>query len=193
MTKEINIIGAGGHSKVVEDICELNEIKILSLVENDTEFVESGDKKTPLANGIGGVKDTEIRKKVFENYKNSGFCFMTLIHPSAIVSTTAELGEGVIIFAGAIVQPGANLGVNVLINTGAQVDHDCTIGNHVHVAPGAVLSGEVEVGEGSFVGMGARVIQGIKVGKGCLIAAGAVVVKDVQDGAKVLGVPAREV
>jgi UDP-perosamine 4-acetyltransferase len=60
------------------------------------------------------------------------------------------------------------------------------------VGPGARLAGAVTVGERAHVGIGAVVIEGIRVGDGALVAAGAVVVRDVPAGARVAGVPARD-
>jgi UDP-perosamine 4-acetyltransferase len=144
-----------------------------------------------LANGIGSVGDTGLRTTLFERYRAMGFAFPRLVHPSAVVSVTAQLGAGCQLLAGCVVQPGAVIGDGVLINTRSSVDHDCDIGEHAHVAPGAVLCGEVRVGEGAHVGAGAVVIQGITIGARALVAAGAVVISDVPADSKVMGVPAQ--
>ncbi|OUR98822.1 hypothetical protein A9Q84_05255 [Halobacteriovorax marinus] len=191
MIEYLYILGAGGHSKVVEDIVLLNGDNVQGKVENDELLIKEFKKNTSVINGVGGVRNTVLRKKIFSKYKNAGYFFKNLIHPSAIVSREVQFGEGVQFFAGAIIQRGVVIGENVLINTGAIVDHDCMIGSHVHIAPGAVISGSVSIGEGSFIGMGARIIQNIKIGKNCLIAAGAVVVTDVADGKMVMGIPAK--
>ena len=60
------------------------------------------------------------------------------------------------------------------------------------MGPGVRLAGMVTVGERAHVGIGAVAIEGIAIGDGALVAAGAVVVRDVAPGARVAGVPARE-
>ncbi len=191
MSKSIYIIGAGSHSKVVEEVANLNNFKVVSKVENDKIFLTQSHSVNLVLNGLGATKNTILRRKIYENYKEKGFVFETITHPSSIVSSSAILSEGVQVFAGAIIQPDVEIGCNTLINTGAIIDHDCKIGSHVHIAPGVTMSGGVKVGENSFIGIGARIIQNILIGKNCLIAAGAVVINDVPDNSVVMGVPAK--
>jgi len=141
--------------------------------------------------GVGGIGDNRPRAKIFERIRSIGLCFAKVVHPSAVVADSVELGEGVVLFAGAIVNSGARLGKNVIVNTGAIVDHDVILGDHVHIATGAVLSGGVRVGAYSHIGTGACVRQNIAIGSRALIAVGAAVVTDVRDDETVAGVPAR--
>lgn len=145
-----------------------------------------------LLNGVGSTRASSARQRVFAQFKQRGYTFTGVRHPSAVISSDSTLGEGVQIMAGVILQPGASVAENSIVNTRASVDHDCRIGAHVHLAPGVILSGGVTVGDGVHVGTGAVVIQGVTIGALATIAAGAVVVKDVPAGAVVLGVPARE-
>ena len=57
-------------------------------------------------------------------------------------------------------------------------------------AAGAALAREV-AGERAFVGTGAIIIPGVRIGRGAIVAAGATVIRDVEDGARVIGSPAR--
>jgi UDP-perosamine 4-acetyltransferase len=145
-----------------------------------------------LVNGLGSVGLPVKRQQIFERFKGMGYRFATVIHPSAVLSSDVELGEGAQVIAGVVIQPGSRIGINSIINTSASVDHDCIIADHVHIAPGVTLSGGVKVGECSHIGTGATLIQGISIGSACLVAAGAVVTKDIADGAMVRGVPARK-
>lgn len=141
--------------------------------------------------GIGSVGDASLRRSVFSRVRAAGFEIIDVIHPSAIISASVTLGEGVIVLAGAVINAGAVIGSNVIINTAAVIEHDCTVGAHAHVATGARLGGAVHVGEGAHVGIGATVRQGIIVGEGAIVGAGAVVVAHVLPGTVVAGVPAR--
>lgn len=157
---------------------------------------EAVEKYTPdsirLVNGLGSVRNDAARRRLFERFKEKGYEFAQVIHPSAVIAPDVVVSEGAQIMAGAVVQTGTRIGKNAIINTRAAVDHDCRIGEHAHIAPGATLSGAVEIGDGAHVGTGATIIQGIRIGRDCLVAAGAVVVGDARDGAKVAGVPAKE-
>jgi len=207
-TKPLIIIGAGGHAKVLVDALKLLGAQILGISEQDLAMVNTELLGVPiiwvddelerypsetvtLVNGIGGTKDTVLRREVFARFKMQGYAFSQVIHPAAVISAAATLSEGVQVMAGAVIQAGVNVGDNAIINTRASVDHDCHIGSHVHLAPGVTVCGNVEIGDLVHVGSGATIIQGIRVGSQCLIGAGTLVLKDVPPGATVMGVPGR--
>lgn len=200
------LIGGGGHAHVVADVLAALGRPVRGFVAPSCKTVLDGiewlgsdkvlDDLMPgtadLAVGIGSAGDVSLRRAVFENLKGRGHGLPALVHPTASLAQGVRLGDGAQVMLGAAVQAGTVIGVNCIINTGAIVDHDCRIGAHVHVAPGAVLCGDVSIGEGAHVGAGARVIQGVTIGAGAMVAAGAVVLADVADGARVAGVPAKE-
>ena len=129
----IRIIGDGGHASVVKEIVRLT-------------FMDR-----PTSGAFVAIGDNKARKKEAES---NGGPFAVLVHPSAIVSDSASIGEGSIIMAGAIIQPHASIGRHVIVNSGATLDHHCIIGDYAHIAPGAHLCGAVHVGEGTLVGVG---------------------------------------
>lgn len=204
----IIMIGAGGHAKVLLDLLDRIGRTVLFITDRDksrhgqrvgsTEI--RGDDgiilgyspdKVRLVNAVGSIATLAARREVYTRFRAEGYYFETLVHPSAVISNSAQIGDGVQIMAGVIVQPGVQIGQNALINTAASIDHDCFIGAHVHVAPRATLSGQVSVGEGTHIGTAATIIQSIQIGCESLIGAGAVVIRDVPDGQKIAGVPAR--
>lgn len=204
----IIILGAGGHAKVLLDA--LAGFEVLGLADNDPAKVGTlvaglpvlgnddvvmahASDRVVLVNGVGSVGNNAIRRTLFVRYKDAGYVFLQVRHGSAIVAADVVLAEGVQIMAGAVLQTGCSIGVNSIVNTGAIIDHDCRIGAHVHIAPGAVLSGDVDVGDNVHIGVGATVIQGVRIGAGSLVGAGAVVLRDLPAGAKVAGVPAKEI
>ena len=193
------IIGAGGHARVLIDALKLSEKSILGVVDSAYAAGSAGpfgltvlggdeavdrfrSNEVLLINGVGTTKTTTKRDEVYRRFLAKGFHFATVVHPSAVISSSANLGEGAQVMAGCVIQTGARIGANSIINTRASVDHDCRIGETVHIAPGATLSGSVTVGDGVHIGTGAVIIQGISIGRHCLVAAGAVVYRDLPDG-----------
>ena len=208
-TLPVIIIGGGGHAKVVADVLRLQGVHILGFTDvddssktltptvpylgDDTVIRKYHIEEVLLVNGLGSIKNTTARRKIYDTFSEQGYQFVICIHPSAVIAADVRIGEGSQIMAGSVVQPGCDIGRNVIINTRASLDHDCVIGNHVHVAPGVTLSGGVRVADGAHIGTGATVIQGIHIGGKSMIGAGSVVVKDVADARMVVGVPAKEV
>lgn len=210
MSLPVIVVGAGGHARVLIEALRLCSTPILGIVDadiekrdanlsgvpvigNDDEILKYRPDEVALVNAVGSVKRTERRQKIFDRFKEAGYIFAVVIHPSAVIASDAVIEEGVQIMAGAIVQPGCVIGRNTIINTKASADHDCSIGCDVHLAPGVTLSGNVRIGNGTHVGTGSSVIQGITIGKNSVVGAGAAVIKDIPDNSVFTGVPAREV
>jgi UDP-perosamine 4-acetyltransferase len=210
MKRPVIIVGAGGHAKVVIDSLLASSVEILGatdcnpermgmrilgvpIIGTDEVILQYKPEQIYLVNGMGSVGKSTVRTEIFIYFKNLGYSFATVIHPSAVVGAEVVLSEGVQIMAGAIIQPGCRIGSNSIINTGTSIDHDCLIDLHVHLAPKVVLSGGVQIEEGVHIGTGAVLIQGIRIGKNSIVGAGAVVLKNVMESKKVVGVPAREV
>ena len=127
MNRPVIIIGAGGHAAVVADALMACGVEILGFTDIDTarrggrhlglpvlgddKHVLAGYRQDDivLANGIGGVASTELRKNVQTGLQGAGWQFMTVQHPSAIVSPKAQIGRGVQMLAGSIIQVGARI------------------------------------------------------------------------------------
>jgi UDP-perosamine 4-acetyltransferase len=203
-------VGAGGHAvSLLEAIRSSGRFRVVALSDGDPAKAGSELLEVPVVApsalatlradgvayafvGVGGVGDSSGRTRVHEELLRDGFELPAILHATAILSPWARVGPGAQILAGAIVNAGAEIEAGAIVNTGAIIEHDCRIGAHAHVGPGARIAGLASVGKGAHVGIGAIVIEGRTVGDGALVAAGAVVVKDVAEGARVAGVPARE-
>jgi UDP-perosamine 4-acetyltransferase len=204
------LIGGGGHAKVLIEALRLSEVEIAGITDprqdacpaaetgvriiGDDDTIEnySPDDFT-LAVGLGGVRANGQRRILFDRYRERGYRFLTIIHPSAIIASDCQIDDGAQIMAGAVIQPGCRIGANTIVNTRASVDHDCTIGDHVHLAPGVTLSGSVRIAANTHVGIGTCVIQNIEIGESVTIGAGSVVIHDLPADATVAGAPARTI
>lgn len=139
---------------------------------------------------IGGARGRD-RREFLEIFRNSGFKTPTLVHPSAVVSRYAHIGENSHILAGAVIATMAELGEACIVNTNASVDHECVLAAGVHIAPGATLCGCVRVGENTLIGAGSVVLPRIKIGSNVVVGAGSIVTRDIPDGVVVFGNPAK--
>ena len=188
------LYGASGHGKVIIDILEANNTPIDYIVDDNPQVNEVLGYEVRRNTGsydeaIISIGSAEIRRNIVESIDVKKY--PVAMHPTAVVSPRAKIGEGTVVMQGAIIQTCVEIGKHCIINTGASVDHECRIGDYVHIAPHATLSGDVEVGDGTWVGAGAVVKQCIRIGRNCMIGAGATVVKDVPDGVTIIGVPGK--
>ncbi len=205
--KEILIIGAGGHGRVVLDIIRASkEYKPIGFIDNNTHLhgkcidglevlgdfsvIDKTSDNKPVAGAIVAIGDAGIRRKFSEMVAISGLKLLNAIHPSANIATNVTIGHNVVIAAGALVCAHCQIGNSVILNTGCIVDHESIVANSAHICPGAKLAGRVIVESGAFVGIGATIVQNIRIGTDAVVGAGAVVINDVPPAVTVVGVPA---
>jgi UDP-perosamine 4-acetyltransferase len=209
MKKPVIVLGAGGHAKVLIDIIEAgNEYYVEAVIGREEEPVDAvlgypvrkGDSCLPdylkegicsVVIGIGGYSDNKKRTETYLKCKEMGFEIVSLIHPTAVVSASAVLGGGVVLFAGVIINPEVRIGNNVIIATGSTIDHETVIEDNVLVSAGVTVGAGNTIKESALLALGAKIISRVTIGRNALVAAGAVVISDVPDNARVFGVPAR--
>ena len=196
------IVGAGGHGLVVleawraaepdsvigfvDDNVELHGRQILgATVEGPLSLVERGDVLSVLALG-----NNQTRLKLAERL-SSRATWGRVVHPSATILPSAEVGPGCMVLAASVINSGARLGAHVIVNTGVIVEHDCVLEDCVTVSPGACMGGRVHIERGAFVSVGVTLAPRVRVGAGTVVGAGAVVVSDLPARVLAYGVPAR--
>lgn len=199
MCKEVVIIGAGGHGKVIADIIEKSGDKIVGFLDDGTTQKEifgypilgkSADyNKFKDKEFIIAIGNNLVRKKIACEY--SGMRFYTAIHPSAVISRGVVIGEGTCIMAGCVINANAKIGKHAIINSGSVVEHDNNISDFVHLSPGAVLCGTVSVGECTHIGAGVTVKNNVSITGETVIGVGAAVVNDIEMPGTYCGVPAK--
>lgn len=192
------LFGASGHGKVIKDILHANGIKVKAFIDDNTEINECDGcpvlhDATGLSPMIVSIGVNRVRKAIVGKLvaNNKDIEFVTAIHPSAIMSPSAKIGEGSVVMAGAVINADAVIGKHCIVNTGATIDHECVIEDFCHIAPGVHISGDTLVGEGTWIGIGSCVIQGVTIGGNSMIGAGSVVVKDIPDEVVAYGNPCK--
>lgn len=207
MSTKIIIVGAGGHARVVADIAGLDpKWEIVGAADRSSDSrgdavgvycvtATFADMPTWRGQGIGAVAlaigDNRERETMMKRAIENGLGCVKLVHPSALLAQTVQVGAGTVVCAGAIVTPEANIGRGVIVNTGAIIDHESSIGEFAQISPGVKIAGRVQVGARAMIGIGASVLPGINIGHDAVVGAGAVVTKDVPAGVTVVGCPAR--
>ena len=197
MNKQLVIIGASGHGKVIADIAVKNGYEEIVFLD-DNECLEEcagfpvvgrvKDANRFLGDKIVAIGNAEIREEIQSKLNN----VITLIHPSATISRRVKIGKGSVVMAGAVINSDVIIGEGCIINTCSSVDHDCIIKDYVHISVGAHVAGTVTVRKGTWIGAGATISNNISVCSNCIIGAGAVIINDIQESGIYIGVPAKK-
>ncbi len=199
------VVGAGGHAApVLETLLAMGGWGVAGLVDAAPRVAEVlghpilGDESLLPAlrrDGVTGaviaIGDNAARARLGALCRGMGFLLPPLLHPSALISAHARLGEGVQVMARAVIGPRVEIEELALVNTGAIVEHDSRIGAAAHLGPGSVLCGGSQVGARALIGAGAVLRPLSLVGEDAVVAPGAAVAAEVTAGARVGGVPAR--
>lgn len=208
MNKNVIIIGAGGHSKVIADIIVKSQDNVLGFLDDnipiDTVIIKEKnlkvlgkiedslkikEKNTDIEFVIG-IGNSKTRKAIAEKYPN--LTYYTAIHPSSQIALDVKIEDGTVVMANTCINTSTKIGKHCIINTGAIIEHDNEINDYVHISPNATLCGTVKIGEITHIGAGATIKNNIKICNDCVIGAGAVVVKNIERSGKYIGIPSKK-
>ncbi|WP_282111036.1 acetyltransferase [Shewanella algicola] len=206
MTKQLAIVGASGHGKVIADLAEQLGFSVYfyddaypskTCIEHwpiqgtCTDLIALNSTNSSLnKNAVVAIGNNEIRQQKINLLLQNNFNLISLIHPSSVISQYAQIAIGSVVFAGAVINAFAKVGVGCIINTAAVVEHDCIIGDFTHICPNVALAGGVSVGCKSWVGIGSHIKQLVSIGDNCMIGAGSTVLKNIPNNVTAFGSPA---
>lgn len=206
----LGIYGTGGAGKEIYELVTCNEILRQAWEEivfiDDTKeagtfwncrmlpFLELVQTFTPAEiRLVIGNGEPKYRKMLAERVRESGYSLATLIHPAALVSPKAVIGEGVIVQDYVDIVAEAHIRDNVCINGHTIIGHNADIGENSQICSHVIVAGGVRIGECAFVGAASAVRDEVTVGANVIISMGAMVMKDIRDHKIVMGNPAREI
>lgn len=205
--RRVVVWGASGHALVVADILTLQGYAVVGYLDSLSPLrrneifggavVLGGLEQLPklLDSGINimamGIGHNASRLSLANVAREKGFILPELVHPEAIIASTAELEEGALVAAGAVVNPYCKIESNAIVNTAASIDHESIINHSAHIAPGVRIAGRVDIGPGAFVGIGSVIKDHVSIGARAIIGAGSLVLQDIPDDVVAYGVPAK--
>lgn len=196
--KKVIIVGAGGHAaELIDYIVFMNQYEVLGLIDDsksnydayDYNFSYLGAIKDHVvqidATYVMGIANMKYRRNIIETLVEKGAEFMTLIHPTALISPSAKIGIGCVISHNVSIGPKAILEDYNLINSRCTIGHDSHIGSFNFLSPQVVTGGFAKLGNENFIGTNAAILPGIIVGNNNTVAAGMIVDKKVEDSSTV--------
>lgn len=128
---------------------------------------------------IIGFTNQKLRRLFNEKFRK---CTpISIVHPTAVISPSAKIGEGTYIGATAVVSSNAIVGCGCIVNIGVSIGHDATIGDNCIFNPGVRISGNCTVGSRTLLGANSFIFQGKSVGADCAIDALTYIDRDIEN------------
>jgi sugar O-acyltransferase (sialic acid O-acetyltransferase NeuD family) len=206
--RNLIIIGAGGMGRSIYNLAIEctgfgKEYIIKGFIDDNLSSLKNYIGYPPV---VGTIRDYKIQEKdLFVNslgdvitkkicvtrILDRGGEFISLIHPSAIISTNVTFGKGCVVCAFASIGADANIGDFTLIQNGAIVGHDVTIGNWSRVDCYVVIVGGVIIGKEVSIHTASIINHNVTVNNNSCVGAGSFVIRNVKEGTTVFGNPAK--
>ena len=131
------------------------------------------------------------RKALYEKLKKENITLAKLIDPTAIVSSSATIGEGTILSEYTVIHCNVKIGKNCLMQPYTGLGHGSVTGNHCvfssHFSPG----GDCKFGDCVYCGLHSIIKEKLTIGGNAVVSMGACVFHDVAEDSVVIGNPAR--
>ena len=145
--REMNllILGAGSHGREVRELAEsLRVFRKIAFLDDARPGVlgpcrDLGRYLSAYPVAIPAVGDHVLRMRWMGELVQAGFILPVLIHPSAVVSPSAELGYGTVVCARAVIGSGAHVGCGCIISCGAAIDRGAEIPVGTHIQCGQTV------------------------------------------------------
>jgi sugar O-acyltransferase (sialic acid O-acetyltransferase NeuD family) len=204
---DLVIVGAGGFARelyywtmeTIKDRSQECRVKGFLSVEPDLldEFAlpvgilgdESSYEIQPNDQFVIGIGTVGTKSRVIEELQKKDAKFFSLIHPTAVVSPSAILGEGVVICPFAVVSANVAIGDFSMMNIYSSAGHDARIGRQCVLSPYATLNGSASIDNDVFLGTHSTVLASKTVGQGAQVSAGGLVVRNIPPGHTLLSKP----
>lgn len=148
--REMNllILGAGAQGRAVRELAEsLRLFPRIVFLDDDPEnplglgpCASCGCFREEYPVAIAAVGDPALRLRWTGMLARAGFVLPVLIHPTAVVSPTAQIGYGSVVDTRATIGPGAQIGAGSIIASGATVDRGVVLPEGSMVRCGQVVT-----------------------------------------------------
>jgi sugar O-acyltransferase (sialic acid O-acetyltransferase NeuD family) len=209
--KKVIIVGAsGGCLDLLDLILDINKVSHQYIVEGFLDnrihnrlvcgykvlgtFDQWREQSSDIffVTAVGSEKNYFKREKLLSDIPIQRF--LTLIHPSAVISKNCEIDQnGVVIHSNVKIGTNAILKKFVAVLSGSIINHDCHIMDYSIINSCCNFSGGVLIGESSYIGAGTIINPNVKIGNKVLVGSGSLVTKNLEDGYLYYGSPALKI
>jgi len=208
MQEEIYIVGAGTYGEAMCELAEILGYTVKGFYDEDNNKLNTSVMGADVIGKFSHLNECEINNKNFivaignnstrlnlmTKINEFGGITPTLIHPSAIISPSAQIGKGVYIQANSFIWTKVRIDDFSIISPNVVIAHHSTVGKACLVSTMTGVGASIKLEDKVFVGMGCTIVTGMHlVGENAIIGAGAVVLKDVGKNSVYAGVPAKKI
>ena len=166
---------------------QLGELTVDGPLEKAKEFSEN----VYFIFAIGSFRTRIIRNELLKRLAFKDERYVTLIHPTAKIFSTAQIGHGCIVHYGTvifnhtIIESFCIIAANCVIAVSNLLGRGCLLGSNITTTTG------VRIGAFSFIGSSSSIGENVEIGPGAQIGMASLVLKNIPAGAFVLGNPPR--
>lgn len=140
------ILGAGSFGQVIREIAEaMDYFGEIVFLDDDPELgsgplADYKKLRSKFRYAYAAFGKNDLRSKWMNHLKAAGYVLPTLIHPTAVISPSAILGQGVSVLPKACIHTNASIGAGSIIGLGVLIDHDVLMGNYSLIQTGSVVA-----------------------------------------------------
>ncbi len=156
------VLGAGSHGHAVKETAErLGVFRQIAFLDDKVEGAHvlgkcseyrSFTDRFPCA--FVAIGDNAVRERLMKQLKESGYIIPRLISPDAVVSPSAEIGEGSVVLPQSTVNAAAQVGNGCILSTGSITDYGAVIKDFVLIESAAMITKDSVVEEKAVVESG---------------------------------------
>lgn len=142
---------------------------------------------------VSVTQDLALRQQLCEWLDKNQLSRATFVHPTASVSSQANLASGVFVGPFASVFCHASIAKDCIVGPYSMVSHFSNIGKNTLIHPGSMIAGSTNIGENCLLGLRSTVLDHLTICNGVTVGAGSMITKSITQSGKYVGNPARKV
>ncbi len=207
--KNLFIVGARGFGREVYNLfldCKgnLEDVECKGFLDDNSSALDGFKGYPPIVSSVENYEpqendlfivalgDPHAKRKYVEMVKGKGGKFLTLVHPTAMISTNSTLGEGCLVFPNAIISCDITIEDFVTVNAYCVMGHDVYVESYSHLGSVSTFGGFAHIGKEVTMHPKVHISPHVKVGDNAILGAGSVIIRKVPDGVTVYGNPAKK-
>jgi sugar O-acyltransferase (sialic acid O-acetyltransferase NeuD family) len=208
MDNEIYLIGVGNYTEVIIELaidCGYDvkglyhynndrvgeEILGISIINSTENLYKTDIQGKQFAVTMG---DNKLRNEIANKIRSLGGFTPSLIHPSAVISTSAVIGYGCFIHLNTKISTKSIIGNDCIIDFNSLVAHHASLGEACYMSSIAMVGSYCTIGKRVLFGMNSLILPlGLSLGDDCIVGAKANVTKSFPNKCLLVGNPAKKI